>query len=477
MKTHSCPNGGFSPLSQNMTRSSENTIIKSSKLYLKRLNNFIWSKKSHALAIPIVLTVLMILSAYPMFVGYAETYSYNGSNQSGQGFYIPQCYTQARNFLLDNSNSSILLLPPTTSNPYITTSWGFSGQIAFYQNFFAPLRIITLNNFGGTYSNATQQAEYSELTEPKFSNYSTNYTSELQNYVSILHKYGIQYLLVDSSITSGIAESVSQSYLLVRELATSNFATVVFKKGFLTIASINRDGEGSNGTFETRYSIQNLTSTLQIYSFNQNATDYQTQGVADVGNIVTFSVPGYNGTVPPIWSENSTYVGQSRYQNLTFPLPGLFQISAKFPNGTILYMNYTVNKDIVPFIIIPKVVESGTTVYLTGGVSGGTTFPGAGYYWEWYINGIYQKNIGDTNYEIPIIFNNTGSYNVTLSVHDALGENGTISVLVSVLNPTVYSIEEVFESNLTPGSVFYFAIFILAIFEAVSYKRSSKMMI
>jgi hypothetical protein len=397
-------------------------------LFLKRLKKVVAGSHILPFMILIILTILLIASAYPAFAGYAETYSYNGSNQNNQGFFIPQSYYQAKTFLANNNNGSVLLLPPTTSNPYITTNWGYSGEIGFYSSFFAPINIITLNNFGGTYSNATQLLEYEELTQPKL-----NASNALDGYVYNLEDYKIRYLLIDASITSGIAETAKRSYSLVMNLVNVSFAKIVFADGDLTIASINYNEMKSNAYVSYPEVTDTNSSQPEIYSYNQNASRFQTFGVADAGNTVTFSIPGYNGTIPPVWYENGSLLGRSYFENITFPSPGLYNISARFPNGTLLHMNYTVNKRISPIILVmppPQLVETGTTVYLTGVVSGGTTFPEASYNWEWYINGVYQKSIGDSSYGIQVIFNRSGTYNITLVVHDGLLENASTSTVL-----------------------------------------------
>ena len=439
---------------------------------LKRFKKVVAGRNILPFMISIILTILLIASAYPAFVGYAETYSYNGSNQNNQGFFIPQSYDQAKTFLTNNNNGSVLLLPPTTSNPYITTNWGYSGEIGFYSSFFAPINVITLNNFGGTYSNATQLLEYEELTQPKL-----NASNGLNTYISNLEDYKIRYLLIDASITSGTAETAKQSYSLVMNLVNASFAKIVFVDGDLIIASINYNEMKSNEyVFYPEVTNTNI-SQVEIYSYNQNASRFQTFGVADAGNTVTFSIPGYNGTIPPVWYENGSLLGRSYFENITFPSPGLYNIGARFPNGTLLHMNYTVNKRISPIILVmppPQLVETGSTVYLTGGVSGGTTFPEASYNWEWYINGVYQKSIGDSSYGIQVVFNRSGTYNITLVVHDALLENASTSTVLHVLSPLIYKIDMGVRENVTPGSTFYFFVVIIAVFESITYAWANR---
>lgn len=428
-------------------------------------------KKTLSILIPVILAIFLISSAYPVFVGYAETYSYTGSNQNHRGFFIPQSYFQARKFLVNNNNGSVLLLPPSTSNPYITTNWGYSGEIGFYSNFFAPVSLITMNNFGGTYSNTTQQSEYEALTQPSINLTSPNSTNLLKNYILLLTNRNIRYLMVDSSITEGNAISVNESMSLINALVTFKMAIIVYTSEPITIVLVNTGCTKTNEIFPDNFVAD---SGLQIYSYNLNASLYQDAGFADAGNIVTFSVQGYNGTSPPEWYENGTYLGESDNFNITFSQAGTYGIEAKLPNGTALHMNYTVNRKMTAVIAIPDVVIAGTTVYVTGAVFGGTTFPQTSYNWEWYINGVYQKNVGDANYDISMDFRTVGEFNLTLIVHDGLGEVASVSVEVHALNPTVYKIENGLRKNVTPGSIFYFILIILTGIDLSEYVRANR---
>ena len=330
----------------------------------------------------------------------------------------------------DNDSGFVLPLPPTTSNSYITTDWEYSGEIGFYSSFFAPLSIITLNNVGGTYSIAVQQSEYSALTHPYIS-----ITSAFNQYVATLKEYKIRYFLIDSSITSGIAETAKQSYYLVENPVNASFAKTVFVDGDLTIASINYNRIKSNKfPLDPEVSNTNIPQS-EIYSYNQNTSQFQTSGVADAGNTVTFSVSGCNGTLPPMWSKNRRFLARSFYENATFRSQGIYDISWQLPNSSVLHVNYTVNKKMVAIIIATKVVSDGMTVYFTGGIFGGTTFSEKDYNWEWYINGVYNKSKGDASYDIPIVFNDTGTYNITLVMHDVLLEKTCVSIVLHVQNP------------------------------------------
>lgn len=449
----------------------KNSTKENKKLVPTRILKY--SKPSRVISI--ILVIILVGSAYPAFVGYAETFSYNGSNQGHQGFFIPESYYKVRNYLIDNGNgTSTLLLPGTTSNPYITTTWGYSGEIGFYSDFFAPASIITLNNYGGTYSNLTGWNFYFGLIHP-FENLTNISVSRLQNYTSSLFHIGIGFLLLDKSIKSGYGENLTYASTLLKALEDANLAKSVYVSTHISLLKLMKLNVTTNnivvGNFDN---IAGKYPHTSLMVHNLKAPLYQDAGFADAGNIVEFSVLGYNSKSTPECYENGTYLGESDNCNFTFSQAGVYTAEAKLPNGTELRMNYIVNKKMTIFIAIPHVVIAGKTVYVSGAVFVGTTFPKTSYNWEWYTNGVYQKNIRDPSYVISIDFRDAEQYNLTPIVHDGLGEVASTTVEVYALNPTVYSIENGLKDNITPGSVFYFFLLILLGIDIYRYVRLNK---
>ena len=371
--------------------------------------------------------------------------------------------------MADNNSGSMPLLSPTTSNVFITMDWGYCGEISSYPISFASIGIVTLNNFGETYSNAAQRSEYMAVIQPRI-----DYTSALRPYVATLVEYTIRYRFINSSITSRIAKTVKQSYSLVKNLVNASFAKIVFVDGNLTIASINYNEIKFNKYILDPEAADTNSSHVEMYSYDQTVSRFRISIVTDAGNTVTLSAPGYKGTVPPVWSEDGSFLARSFYGNITFLSQGPCNIRVQLSYSTALHANYTVNRKMAAIIVAQNVVSAAIIAYFTGGIFGGTTFSGTGYNWEWYINGVYNKSIGDASYDIPIVFNNTGTYNITLVVHDALLGKTSVSILLHVLNPTSYKIYEGIRDNITAGSLFYFSVVIIAVLESVIYVKANR---
>ena len=167
------------------------------------------------------------------------TYQYNGSNQNDAGFNVPSVYFHAKALLQKNDSGTVLLIPPTTNNPYISTAWGYTGEVGFYTDFFSPSPVITLNNFGGTYSSSTQFQSYDNLTHPLIYN-SASKTMELEpDYVHLLESYHVSYILVDSSIISGISVNMSYVHSLVNVLVQEHIAREIFNSSPLIILELS----------------------------------------------------------------------------------------------------------------------------------------------------------------------------------------------------------------------------------------------
>ena len=115
-----------------------------------------------ALAIPIFLTVMLVVAEAPVFDGQLEA-NYFMPNSSG--FFVPQEYSEARSYVLHHPGD-VLIMPGATT--YITFSWNYSGTTYFYNQFFYPVNVTTNQNFGGGYASAQQVASYVNITSPVF---------------------------------------------------------------------------------------------------------------------------------------------------------------------------------------------------------------------------------------------------------------------------------------------------------------------
>ena len=418
----------------------------------------------------VILVLLLVLSALPAFVGDAETYTYNGSNTDNAGFYIPNAYQLARTYLVNHDNGSALLLPPTTSNPYFSTSWGFVGYIGFYPTFFTPAKVITLVNFGGSYANESQVSAYDNLTEPLIKSNSMNHMVLPSTYIQLLKSYKISYIMLDSSINSGLGTSYNYSLNVISILQNEHLIRLVFHVSPLSIYQINFNVL-SNINFIT-YSEIAGPNVFSIEAMNKNATLSNESYFADAGNVVQFT--NSLNLMETSWFINGSFISQSRCVNITFSKPGIYNISAKmkYNNENVSEsINYTVAPKMHTAIYFPSTVIVGKTYFLTGGVSGGTVFPDRDYGWGWYINGAYQSNIGDRNYLIPLSFNKTRSIKITLVVTDGLGEKAYTNMTILVVSKLFFE----FEQSMTPGSIFYLILVVSFLRSATTYKKNLKM--
>ncbi|MEM3192991.1 MAG: hypothetical protein QW292_13095 [Candidatus Parvarchaeota archaeon] len=447
--------------------------FKSAKTRSGRAYYFIKNHNKSLVLVPLILIILLSASAFPFFSGPAVTYTYNGSNENNAGFYVPPSYFYAKDFLEGNSKGIVLLMPPTTSNPYISTTWGYVGEVGFYQAFFAPLDILTLNNFGGTYNSPSEYSTYFNLTHPLFYDNSSK-SFELNNtYVDLLQKYDIKYIMFDSSISSGLSSTSNYTKDVIDTMDNVPWAKKIFQYAPLTIFSVtgtSLSNQADPDSSATPYSNEYNNPDVGIIALNENATRFQNSYYADAGNIVKFSVPENLSLSNITWFVNGTFYSTGDSIKLSFDNPAIYRISVSASNGYYSSINYTVNPKMKVFFSSPTVIYTGVAFYLNGGVSGGTVFPDAGYHWSWYINGVYQYNISDASYMVPFIFNKPGSYNITLIVNDALLENASHSVLIRVVNaPPAW--EQQLIDNLSPAIIFYLIIVISVVISMILYKR------
>ena len=283
----------------------------------------------------IILVLLLVASALPAFLGYAETYTYNGSNLNNAGFDVPPAYQYARTYLEDHNNGLVLLLPPTTSNPYFSTSWGFEGYIGFYPTFFAPVKVLTLVNFGGSYANKSQLDTYFNLTEPLIINASTGMAYLPQTYIELLKEYNISYIMLDSSINPRMGTTYNYSLKVVTILLSEHVLNLVFNLSPLSIYAVDFQTVSNNAsTFHPDTVIQRH---FYIDTVNKNTTLSNTSYLADAENVVQFT-DSINSADP--WFINGSFIASSRAVNITFSRPRIYNVSAivgfdhKFPNLT-----------------------------------------------------------------------------------------------------------------------------------------------
>ncbi|MEM0135991.1 MAG: hypothetical protein QXU18_12335, partial [Thermoplasmatales archaeon] len=127
--------------------------------FLKGRKGIISKKKLKRLAVlvPVALIVILVVAEMPVFNGQLEA---NFFNEKTSGFYIPDEYNYARDYLL-GSHGNVLLLPGVQT--YIETTWNFQGSSAIYNSFFQPVNVIDIQTFGGGYSSPSQVKTYDTL--------------------------------------------------------------------------------------------------------------------------------------------------------------------------------------------------------------------------------------------------------------------------------------------------------------------------
>jgi hypothetical protein len=121
--------------------------------------------------VAVAIGAILLLAAYPTFAGESEGQYFN---ESAKGFRIPPEYFSARDQAIGHSGST-LLLPATTT--YIQTTWNYQGSVDWYEAFFYPNSVLTIDSFSpllgyGQYS-ITAVALQQELSNPLVPNNSS----------------------------------------------------------------------------------------------------------------------------------------------------------------------------------------------------------------------------------------------------------------------------------------------------------------
>ena len=181
--------------------------------------------------VPIFLVSMLVVAEMPVFDGQLEANYYNPKSS---GFFIPNQYTEVRNYVMDHPGN-VLLLPGATT--YVTFSWNYSGTTYFYNTYFYPLNITTNQNFGGGYGSVQQVNAYVNLTSPIYLENGTAYISSA--WEKEISKIGFRYLLFDNSITGGqLYENYTYTKQAVLLLTNSGIITPVFTGSLLILYKI-----------------------------------------------------------------------------------------------------------------------------------------------------------------------------------------------------------------------------------------------
>ncbi|MEM4089832.1 MAG: hypothetical protein QXQ46_03640 [Thermoplasmatales archaeon] len=237
--------------------------------FLKGRKGIISKKKLKRLVVlvPVALIVILVVAEMPVFNGQLEA---NFFNEKTSGFYIPDEYNYARDYLL-GSHGNVLLLPGVQT--YIITTWNFQGSSAIYNAFFQPVNVIDIQTFGGGYSSPSQVKTYDALASPILTenNYSSISTSWLQTIVN----YNISYLLLDFSISNGIINNYTYYSRAISLLIQDHIVTQTLSFEDIKIYKINRSQVSK--TLERQFYPQFDQSSHMLFpdvaAVGQNSTD------------------------------------------------------------------------------------------------------------------------------------------------------------------------------------------------------------
>ena len=188
-------------------------------------------KRFAVFLVPLFLISMLVVAEMPVFDGQLEANYYNPQSS---GFFIPNQYSEVRNYVMEHPGS-VLILPGATT--YIKFSWNYSGTTYFYNTFFYPVNVTTNQNFGGGYGSGQQVNAYVNLTSPiQIVNGTAHISGAWESEISTL---GFSYLLIDNSITGGqLYENYTYTDQAVTLLKDSGIIAPVFNGSFLTLYKI-----------------------------------------------------------------------------------------------------------------------------------------------------------------------------------------------------------------------------------------------
>lgn len=193
---------GLYNFNKNINKDSQGALYLKSNKYLG-VNKII--KKSIPYVSIFLIVTLLLVSVSPAFTGELD-----GSwfNENQKGFFIPNEYLKAKNYV-DLNPGKILLLPGL--GIYTQTSWGYQGASQFYNSYFQPDKIYTIDS-NGAYSafNNSALSNYINLTLP---------LSASQNWNSIDYKYNFSGVFTYGNVSENTkwinfqASNVSDEYI------------------------------------------------------------------------------------------------------------------------------------------------------------------------------------------------------------------------------------------------------------------------
>jgi hypothetical protein len=151
--------------------------------------------------IAVCILTLLVFTLFPFFNGQLEGNFFDSNSTTySSGFHLPNHYQSIRNYLM-SQNASVLLFPGVQN--YILTTWNYFGTSQIYLEVFAPVKIYTIQSFGGTAITENNSTKYKALTHPiDVLNNSKSTINE--TWISYIKNYNISYILLDRSIVNNI---------------------------------------------------------------------------------------------------------------------------------------------------------------------------------------------------------------------------------------------------------------------------------
>ena len=184
-----------------------------------------------AILVPVALIIILVVAEMPVFDGQLEE---NFFNEKTSGFFLPEQYNYARDYLL-NFQGGVLLLPGVQT--YITTSWNYDGSSYIYNSFFQPVNIVDIQTFGGGYASSGQANVYLSLVSPI--SIEKNSTTIEGTWLHDILEYNITYILYDTSIISGYDYNYTYYDNAISFLLQNHMISIELTLGNLTIYRVD----------------------------------------------------------------------------------------------------------------------------------------------------------------------------------------------------------------------------------------------
>jgi hypothetical protein len=391
--------------------------------------------------VAIGIVLLLLISVVPIFDGTVETKQWYANQPAG--FRIPGSYFDVRNYLIGAAaGKSVLLLPGSSSNPYVQVSWGYEGSIYLYNQFFDPVSLVTLLSMIGTsaYANQTAQQQYLNLTHP-FAGLGgiTNFSEPTQEWRQLISAFSVGYILLDTNELCGSACQMYDSDSVRSLLVNGTVREIEDFSGGLTLYAIapnvSQEREAAECSRTTCNEHSRLTGNDPLGSIVPTvigATRLVHDNYTDTGNPVMFAL-GNSSITNVSWHIQSNLVSSAPSFIWSFNNSGYYDVTADTPYGDASMVENVSSPLTCTLNVTGNSSASTYSAYSTS--RGGTIFPHFAYGFRWYFDSVYLSNVGDRNFGIDVGPLRQGVYNLSVTVSDALGLNVSKNVVLHAPGP------------------------------------------